>query len=912
MASRTRIVLGLPIAVLGLVFAIGVHGNRAFANQMPDLSDDPGIEEEISAVGAGNTLDSEDAFYGVYSNQPGAASAKLQFSVTPCITNTNSACGNGSVAHHTVEIIPRCFNGTSAGNEQYLPDSNPNGNATQFTITCGSASESDAAGGRFEAVIEIKFVNPGQTQLPNPGAPTAGELYAFKIDSVGSNMLVGYDAHDQNSTTGPFAEQYHGGGCTNPGTDMGGHPGTPHDNCYSTFNIPFEGACTNDPSATGNVSWSDADGWNSHTPYNWSINFTVTNTSTNSIVRKASGQQNLPAGYQYRTGGQGDDNAADNDPSQGRTGSSPLPVDLPPNVPYLWQWNSVIYTNGIRFRIPSNALGLGPLSCPPKGNITSVICNAATGQYTINGTFSDYGYDTSAEITGQGGTQFGNLKFSSPATWIVNISDIPATSWPILLKVKDNAPGGSGNYVQVDSDGSPPSCPVQSSPTCGSIRYPGGRPPYVGSPLTFDVSVQPGSSPPANPGMNITVSGPTNQSYPNAGVSSQTNPQRFQSVDETFTPLGGIYTFTWQLTNGNKNNTVGPQCSATLPVGYVPYFDVLGGDIAAGPGFGTTCSGNASASIVGENLESGGQYFGAGSQLAALATGPLDDFVTDTTNLPTDLGGSTDGLPNNVGSLTAGSPSGLAFSNSSTDPSNSLYGGEFGHVNSSANPPLNWCTSDYVKAAVAAAGSNFTPITSSNIGNLSSILNGITSGKSVVYELDSSITSLQLPAIQLQPGVHLTIIVNNTSDTTNHNVYLNNNITYSTNYTKVTDIPQFQLLVKGGNISVDSNTATLDGFYDAQPSSTTGGELYTCATAGTNQPVSDYATCNHQLTFNGSVAAYQIVLGRTFGNIGSYGAAEHFVYNPELWLGSLSASGCLGAQTGSCTYQSYTSLPPVL
>lgn len=191
----------------------------------------------------------------------------------------------------------------------------------------------------------------------------------------------------------------------------------------------------------------------------------------------------------------------------------------------------------------------------------------------------------------------------------------------------------------------------------------------------------------------------------------------------------------------------------------------------------------------------------------------------------------------------------------------------------------------------------------------------------------------------LSPGVRVTLYVKG-------DIYINGDILYA-NYGGnplgessagiSMNIPQFNLVADGGNIYVYSTTPgtnppavkQLHGSYIAQPTSTgLNGNIYTCATA-IGSPANSYNTCNEPLTFYGAVAAKQVVLGRTRGNVAkttsptdpNYPAqasdypAEQFVFTPEEWLGSTSAPSATcdtDPLQASCLYQSYTSLPPVL
>jgi hypothetical protein len=132
------------------------------------------------------------------------------------------------------------------------------------------------------------------------------------------------------------------------------------------------------------------------------------------------------------------------------------------------------------------------------------------------------------------------------------------------------------------------------------------------------------------------------------------------------------------------------------------------------------------------------------------------------------------------------------------------------------------------------------------------------------------------------------------------------------------------MTIGGGDIYIDPSVSELQGFYDAEPTATnTGGVIYTCASnaGGVFAPLKDYDKCSaNALTFYGAVSSYQIVPGRTVGNIATTSTtsddpAEQIVYTPELWLGGMSGpttSCATDPAQASCMYQSYTSLPPVL
>jgi len=411
----------------------------------------------------------------------------------------------------------------------------------------------------------------------------------------------------------------------------------------------------------------------------------------------------------------------------------------------------------------------------------------------------------------------------------------------------------------------------------------------AGESAPFTVSAQMAGAPTGPPGAtftSITMQGPNGTTTIARGVGYNTDGYTLTdnaNPSLSYTPpTAGSYTLTWSF-GGGSDNTPAVTCSKTVQASYVPYFTVLGGDISAGQGFGscTTTPPNPLADIKGENLDTGnGNYFGASSQMGAFATGAISNFATDTTNnLATDLGGSTDGITGNK-------PSGLAFAN------NPLAAGTYGGSLLSTSLPdtssTAWCVPDY-------EGQAATPTSAFNPSNITSGTYSFAGG---------SLGGFTVPA-----GVHLTIVATG-------NVYINGNITYGA-YSSVTGVPQFNLLLKGGSIYIANSVNDLHGFYDAEPAASgSNGVIYTCATSN-GTPSNVYSTCNQPLTFYGAVAAKQLVLGRTSGNLVATGGvsntpAEQFVFTPELWLGDLSTECSTNPSQSNCLYQSYTSLPPVL
>lgn len=355
--------------------------------------------------------------------------------------------------------------------------------------------------------------------------------------------------------------------------------------------------------------------------------------------------------------------------------------------------------------------------------------------------------------------------------------------------------------------------------------------------------------------------------------------------------VSGLSTGTYTITGGVQGSSVPSgnisTCSRTVNVVYTPYFNVMGGDVAAGPGFGSACTDNNSAGIIGTNTDGSGSgpFYGAGTQLAALALGSIQSFATSQNADGSDAG--------------AGIGKGLAFAN--TTGGGTTYGGRYGKA--------AWCVPDYAANATIHATATASP----GVINVGTLPDGVT------YVTGDVTISGTLPA-----GRRATLVVKN------GDVFIDGNITYAA-YADTSHIPQFRLLVTGGDIYIKNQlnpgaTDELHGFYEAQPAGGTGGNIYTCATAirapvtGANQ-ATDYGTCNQQLVIYGSLAAKSIAFERTYGNLtaaggATNGPAEKIVYTPELWLGDLSGpnNSCQSDDGGvsGCTFQAFTGLPPVL
>jgi len=366
-------------------------------------------------------------------------------------------------------------------------------------------------------------------------------------------------------------------------------------------------------------------------------------------------------------------------------------------------------------------------------------------------------------------------------------------------------------------------------------------------------------------------------------------------------PIGGTYTipgsdnFTAAANKTycrelviNKSDQNGGTSSAESCVVVVskPYVSVFGGDISAGNGFGTSCTEDTRATVVGWNKRSP-SFAGAGTQYAAYVLNTLTDFAT----------------AQNIAGGSAVPPSGFAFSNAGITAGNQASG-IFGQALGTSLP----CLPDY-------AGNQ--PSGASPVGGIPGpglAVNSLPNGPS------KYVGNLTIAGGSLGSNQNITLYVTG-------NVYIKGNITYTGSWATVDQIPNLQIIANKGNIYIDGAVTQLDGSYIAQPNGALEGVIYTCtdpvtpfgAIATTNPGNPIYNACSNKLTVNGSFTARHVELLRTSGTLAQSGtgetstsnnAAEVFNYNPTLWI----AQPLPGSSTSnsSDTYDSVVSLPPVL
>ncbi len=323
----------------------------------------------------------------------------------------------------------------------------------------------------------------------------------------------------------------------------------------------------------------------------------------------------------------------------------------------------------------------------------------------------------------------------------------------------------------------------------------------------------------------------------------------------------GIYSVTYGVRNGTIGQITCPGATPqTFKVAYSPYLRAQGGNVLAGVGFGTACT-TTPGKITSWNKYTGSTtpYYGAGTDLAAIALGQITGFVS---------GNNQDGTMATNGTQAPGS---LTFANTTANVAAGIYGGGYGVT--------NWCMPDYAGDAATAPGVAAGTTVAAAIA-----------GANGTYTLTGNQT---LAATSLSGGKRITIVI------TGGDLTITGDVTYS--YGSLVDIPRLQIFVKGGNINIAPGVHNLSGVYGAQKSTAgVGGQINTCTGAFT------YANCNSTLTFYGVVYADQILLRRMSGTASSpTTAAEQFVYGPETWLGRNFA-------VPDTAWESATSLSPIL
>jgi len=317
---------------------------------------------------------------------------------------------------------------------------------------------------------------------------------------------------------------------------------------------------------------------------------------------------------------------------------------------------------------------------------------------------------------------------------------------------------------------------------------------------------------------------------------------------------------------------------------------IYGGDVVAGSQFGTPCVVNATDSnLQGYNrlvTSPSNGYIGAGTQYAGFANGTVVGFASMMLN---DAVGAT------------AKPWNRIFSNTSASTSN--YGGSFAE---------KVCTTDFWddKASVLVGNGAASSV---DVGTL-----GTVGTPKQYYYTAPTVTLNPAAASQVPNGTKITLYFE-------HDVVIANNITTSSNWASLTDIPSFKIVAKG-NIYIRPAVNSLDGTYVAMPSNPatpTDGRIVTCApTNSTAVPavalVTGAGACVSKLTINGAFVAQKVNFYRTKGTLrtapvlpselsSSNNLAEVFQFNAEFYMVKPAAE-----EKSDIKYDSVVSLPPSL
>lgn len=349
------------------------------------------------------------------------------------------------------------------------------------------------------------------------------------------------------------------------------------------------------------------------------------------------------------------------------------------------------------------------------------------------------------------------------------------------------------------------------------------------------------------------------QGSPQTGSYNFTGNGQFNLKTNTYSPaasdIGSTICETLTITDPAPNtqslNITGNPSQACTKVVAHPYVTVTGNDVWAGSNFdysNNECSGAAARnSNISSWVNSGTGAFG---QYGVLALGTVSGF----------------------GSANTPGVTGLTFANTPT----------LGGLGASLR-----CMPDYA-GQVGAGGSAWT-----GIGTIPS-----NAGKQKYYSNGSvTISGGTVPA-----GTQAVLVVNG-------DVTITNNINYANSYSSQSSISNLWIIAKG-NINIQENVTSLDGFYVAEGTSASPGILQTCIKTGTSTTYNPITTqnCGNALDVYGSLMADKIYWQRTRGTAATgQPYAESVKFAPELYLTSPFSSGTVGQVTTQDTKE----LPPV-
>lgn len=540
-------------------------------------------------------------------------------------------------------------------------------------------------------------------------------------------------------------------------------------------------------------------------------------------------------------------------------------VDVPiPTITFYFPGGTFIIERGCS-NLVGTAPKLPPVDQSPTGSI-SLSCDTTTQQQVATITFSDPEAATTAYI--QTGSWTSGI-YDSPGPTKISIPQSATDSYTpqgVALFVKDTGSGGTQTYQKVATGNTAVPCAQFS---CGSITITPARIDPYGT-FSVAVSVTNGvNQTPPGAQMSLTIVPPAGATYSYTATQSASGSGNVSTA--TFNGVGptnkaGTYTANWALHVGATTKT----CSDTIPVVYLPYLSIYGGDamVGASPRFqSNACSmdTNQNAGIYGWNNHTT-DFSGAGAQYAVQALAQIQDFASA--------------------------------------------------QNSSNVTPVGLSIANY-----------YNPTNSSRLDTTQGLFGGYSGATASDCDFTSDITAQPVTSDTTIDATTVGVGAQDVRYVKNADVYINGNIVYAGSnggWTNVGQIPYFKLVVVGGNIYIGSNVTQLDGLFVAEPTVDSNGNvsgdghIYTCATAIGAQADPTlpgyYAQCNKQLIVNGALIADQVHFLRTYGSVGqakigdtasSSHGGEVINYTPELWLPRTMTITTNG-------YNAITGLPPVL
>lgn len=304
----------------------------------------------------------------------------------------------------------------------------------------------------------------------------------------------------------------------------------------------------------------------------------------------------------------------------------------------------------------------------------------------------------------------------------------------------------------------------------------------------------------------------------------------------------------------------------------LPYMSVYGGDVRAvgrymsASGSTIGCQDTDSEAVIETYNQGSGSFLGGGTNIAAFAQGPIDQFASG-----------------RGGSATSAAPKGLTFANNSAS---NPYGGDFNDSTFLCDEMASTLQSYISGGTARKLGADNTTLTISSAAPLSGAASG------VYYHIGD--------------------------------IYINGNINLGDTWGNIAAIPNVNLVAVGGNIYIDYRVTRIDGHYIAidDNSAAVEGRIVTCVVQPkptiSSTEVADVCG-DFQLVINGSFTARLISFYRVKGSLAaatnaelnlpasgvpSANIAEVFKYDPTNWLPR--------SFRLSDTYDAIVGLPPLL